>query len=122
MSLLQRYFLLMIIAVSFIKCSAQKNAVNNNESIPIAFPGAEGYGKYATGGRGGKVLIVTNLNDDGEGSFRKAATANEPRIIVFAVSGTIHLTFIDLNKRQMQLSPGKRRPVMEFVLQINQSN
>ena len=92
MSLIQQYFLMMIIAVSFTKCSAQKNAVHNIESIPIAFPGAEGYGKYATGGRGGKVYIVTNLNDDGEGSFRNAATANEPRIIVFAVSGTIHIT------------------------------
>ncbi|MGQ0738050.1 MAG: pectate lyase family protein [Bacteroidota bacterium] len=57
----------------------------------IAFPGAEGFGKYTSGGRGGKVFIVSNLKDDGEGSFRKAATATEPRIIVFAVSGTIHL-------------------------------
>lgn len=61
------------------------------ENIPVAFPGAEGFGKYTSGGRGGKVITVTNLNDDGEGSFRKAATSNEPRIIVFAVSGTIHL-------------------------------
>ena len=91
MSLLQRYFLLMIIAGSFIKCSAQKNAVNNDESVAIAFPGAEGYGKYATGGRGGKILIVSNLNDAGAGSFREAAEAKGKRIIVFAISGTIHL-------------------------------
>jgi hypothetical protein len=58
---------------------------------PIAFPGAEGFGKYATGGRGGKVFIVTNLDDKGPGSFREAAEAKMPRIIVFALSGTIHL-------------------------------
>jgi len=91
MSLLQRYFLLTIIAVSFIRCSAQKNSVNNIESIPIAFPGAEGYGKYATGGRGGRIFIVSNLNDKGPGSFREAAEAKGKKTIVFAVSGTIHL-------------------------------
>lgn len=57
----------------------------------IAFPGAEGFGKYTTGGRGGKVYIVSNLNDDGEGSFRKGVSSKDPAIIVFAVSGTIHL-------------------------------
>lgn len=57
----------------------------------IAFPGAEGFGKYTTGGRGGRIFIVSNLNDHGPGSFRAAAEAREKRVIVFSVSGTIHL-------------------------------
>lgn len=59
---------------------------------PIAFPGAEGFGKHATGGRGGKVIVVNNLNDDGPSSLREAIRKKEPRIIVFAVSGTIELS------------------------------
>jgi hypothetical protein len=57
----------------------------------LAFPGAEGFGKYTTGGRGGKVIIVSNLNDNGAGSFRSAVNNNDTAIIVFKVSGTIHL-------------------------------
>lgn len=56
-----------------------------------AFPGAEGYGKYATGGRGGIIVKVDNLNDNGPGSLRAALELNTPRIIVFNVSGTISL-------------------------------
>ena len=56
-----------------------------------AFPGAEGYGKYVTGGRGGSVLEVINLNDSGPGSLRDALSKNFPRIIVFRISGTIFL-------------------------------
>jgi hypothetical protein len=56
-----------------------------------AFPGAEGGGMYSFGGRGGKVFVVTNLNDSGPGSFREALEAGGPRIVVFNVAGKIQL-------------------------------
>jgi len=56
-----------------------------------AFPGAEGYGKYSLGGRGGKVCFVVNLNDNGPGSLREACNATGPRTVIFRVGGTIPL-------------------------------
>lgn len=66
-------------------------SLNLFAQIP-AFPGAEGYGKYTVGGRGGQVIEVTNLNDSGPGSFRAACEASGPRVVIFKVGGRIDLT------------------------------
>ena len=59
----------------------------------LAFPGAQGHGKYSKGGRGGRVIFVTNTEKSGEGSFRAAvADSSGPRVVVFKVGGLCELT------------------------------
>ncbi|KIC61975.1 pectate lyase family protein [Chryseobacterium taiwanense] len=63
-----------------------------NAQNVLSFPGAEGFGRYTTGGRGGKIYVVTKLSDDGsEGTLRYALDQKGSRYIVFKTGGTIYL-------------------------------
>ncbi|MDA7667581.1 pectate lyase [bacterium] len=77
--------------VSVLIFTALLSATVFTRAQQLAFPGAEGYGRFALGGRGGQIIFVTNLNDNGPGSLRAAVETKGPRIVVFHVSGTIEL-------------------------------
>src|SRR5262249_9152161 len=67
-------------------------AIEAEPAKPVpAFPGAEGFGALARGGRGGRVIYVTNLDASGPGSLRAACEAEGPRTVLFKVSGLIQL-------------------------------
>lgn len=90
----------------------------------IAFPGADGFGRYSRGGRGGTVYTVTNLDDSGPGSLRAGVEAEGPRTIVFAVSGTIQLesplrVLNDYITIAGQSAPGAGIALRDYPLQIN---
>jgi hypothetical protein len=93
----------------------------------LAFPAAEGYGRFARGGRGGVVVEVTNTNDSGPGSFRDAITGNYgPRTVVFTVSGLITLEsdlIVSINQPWVtiagQTAPGKGICTRKYQLGVS---
>lgn len=90
--------MLLALVVSTFSCAG---TTLDTETRTLAFPGAEGFGQHTTGGRGGRVIKVTNLHDDGPGSFRQALREKGPRTVVFDVSGTIPL------ERQIVVNNGR---------------
>ncbi len=96
------------------------------EGIP-AFPGAWGGGMFSTGGRGGKVIAVTNLNDSGPGSLRAAVEAQGPRIVVFRIAGIIELkSALNINHPDLtiagQSAPGDGVCLAHDSLNVNTRN
>jgi hypothetical protein len=92
-----------------------------------AFPGAEGFGMSASGGRGGQVIEVTNLDDNGPGSLRAAVNTDGPRIVVFRVGGYIELkSVLDVNKPNItiagQTAPGDGICLKNYYLAVHADN
>lgn len=131
--------LLFAVVLCLIACGKKENAtvlpskeepkVNPQpiQETAIAFPGAEGFGKMATGGRGGKVIKVTNLNDDGIGSLRAAINETGARIIVFEVSGNIKLkSKIQVKNANLtiagQSAPGDGICLQDYEMNIDADN
>jgi hypothetical protein len=139
------YSLFFFLSFGLFSCTSCKKTTtsysNNTSSSPatslekptqiqedaFAFPGAEGFGRNATGGRGGKVIFVTNLNDAGEGSFRAAVASAGARYILFKISGTIALnSAISIKNGDLtiagQTAPGDGITIKNYPVSIDADN
>lgn len=97
------------------------------DKVVPAFPGAWGGGMFTTGGRGGRAIAVTNLDDSGPGSLRAAIESEGPRIIVFRVAGIIELeSDLDIDNPDItiagQSAPGDGICIRNHSLNVNTRN
>lgn len=123
------------ILLPFYGCNEKGNRVVDDvdeKPIPVeeeayAFPGAEGFGRKVTGGRGGKVLFVTNLEDSGTGSLRSAVQSSGNRYVIFNVSGTIELkSALKITNNNItiagQTAPGDGICIKNYPVEVNADN
>ncbi len=131
---MKRIGIFLVFMFIFSGCTDEGGPEPDNEDKPIpivedaySFPGAEGFGNKVTGGRGGKVIFVTNLNDSGQGSFRAAVQASGARYVLFKVSGTINLISpITISTGNLtiagQTAPGDGITIRNYPVFVNADN
>ena len=132
---IQLFLTAILLLVSFLGCKSKGTEGTPAPELPQAvkeeakaFPGAEGFGQVATGGRGGKVIFVTKLTDDAsEGTLRYALNQSGPRIILFRISGTISLkSNLNITNGNVtiagQTAPGDGICLKNYPVNINADN